>query len=197
MLRCEARAETDAEVIKASLRDPEQFALLYDRHHPMVHRYIARRLGCDAADDLMAETFLIAFKARGHYDLTRADARPWLYGIATNLVGRRHRAESRSWRLIARTGVDDAVEPPSDQVTDRVAAQGLRRELASAIAGLSRGQRDVLLLTASGGLSTEEIASALGVAKGTVHSRLNRARKKMRHALGEIDPREVAEGAGR
>jgi RNA polymerase sigma-70 factor (ECF subfamily) len=194
-VRCEARAETDADVIKASLRDPEQFALLYDRHHPMVHRYIARRLGSDVADDLMAETFLIAFKARGRYDLMRVDARPWLYGIATNLVGRRHRAESRFWRLIARTGVDDVVEPPSDQVTDRVAAQSLRRELASAIAGLPRGQRDVLLLSASGGLSTEEIASALGVAKGTVHSRLNRARKKMRHALGGIDPREVAEGA--
>jgi RNA polymerase sigma-70 factor, ECF subfamily len=194
-VRCDTRAETDADVIEASLRDPERFALLYDRHHSMVHRYIARRLGFDAADDLMAETFLIAFKARGRYDLTRADARPWLYGIATNLVGRRHRAESRFWQLIARTGVDDVVEPPSDQVTDRVAAQSLRRELASAIAGLPRGQRDVLLLTASSGLSTEEIAAALGVAKGTVHSRLNRARKKMRHALGEIDPREVAEGA--
>jgi hypothetical protein len=60
------------------------------------------------------------------------------------------------WQLIARTGIDDVVEPPSDQVTDRVAAQGLRRELASAIAGLPRGQRDVLLLSASGGLSTDE-----------------------------------------
>lgn len=194
-MRCEARTETDADVIRASLRDPERFALLYDRHHSMVHRYIARRLGLDAADDLMAETFLIAFKARARYDLTRADARPWLYGIATNLVGRRHRAESRFWQLIARTGVDDVVEPPSDQVTDRVAAQSLRRELARAITGLSHGQRDVLLLSASGGLSTEEIAAALGVAKGTVHSRLNRARKKMRRVLGEIDPREVAEGA--
>jgi DNA-directed RNA polymerase specialized sigma24 family protein len=123
LVSCATRAETDADVIKASLRDPERFALLYDRHHLMVHRYIARRLGGDAADDLMAETFLIAFKTRGRYDLTRVDARPWLYGIATNLVGRRYGAESRFWQLIARTGIDDVVEPPSDQVTDRVAAQ--------------------------------------------------------------------------
>ena len=187
-------AETDAEVIEVSLREPERFAILYDRHHQRVHLYLARRLGHDLADDLMAETFLIAFQARARYDLSYVDARPWLYGIATNLIGRRHRAETRFWRLIARTGVDDTVEPPIDQVTDRVAAQGMRRELASAVAGLPRGQRDVLLLTAAGGLSAEEIASALGIAKGTVHSRLNRARKKMRNVLGGADPREVAEG---
>jgi len=187
-------AETDAEVIEVSLREPERFAILYDRHHQRVHRYVARRLGHDLADDLMAETFLIAFQARARYDLAYADARPWLYGIATNLIGRRHRAETRFWRLIAQTGVDDTVEAPIDQVTDRVVAQSMRRELASAVAGLPRGQRDVLLLTAAGGLSAEEIASALGIAKGTVHSRLNRARKKMRNVLGETDPREVAEG---
>jgi RNA polymerase sigma factor (sigma-70 family) len=187
-------AETDAEVIEVSLREPERFAILYDRHHQRVHRYVARRLGHDLADDLMAETFLIAFQARARYDLAYADARPWLYGIATNLIGRRHRAETRFWRLIAQTGVDDTVEPPIDQVTDRVTAQSMRRELASAVAGLPRGQRDVLLLTAAGGLSAEEIASALGIAKGTVHSRLNRARKKMRNVLGETDPREVVEG---
>jgi RNA polymerase sigma factor (sigma-70 family) len=187
-------AETDAEVIEVSLREPERFAILYDRHHQRVHRYVARRLGHDLADDLMAETFLIAFQARARYDLAYADARPWLYGIATNLIGRRHRAETRFWRLIAQTGVDDTVEAPIDQVTDRVVAQSMRRELASAVAGLPRGQRDVLLLTAAGGLSAEEIASALGIAKGTVHSRLNRARKKMRNVLGETDPREVVEG---
>lgn len=193
-MRVGARAETDAEVIEVSLREPERFAILYDRHHQRVHQYVARRLGHDLADDLMAETFLIAFQARARYDLAYVDARPWLYGIATNLIGRNHRAETRFWRLIARTGVDDTVEPPSDQVTDRVAAQSMRRELASAVAGLPRGQRDVLLLTAAGGLSAEEIASALGVARGTVHSRLNRARKKMRNVLGGTDPREVAEG---
>lgn len=190
----EARAETDAEVIEASLREAERFAVLYDRHHATVHRYIARRLGRDQADDLMAETFLIAFGQRDRYDATCPNARPWLYGIATNLIGQHHRAENRFWRTIARTGVDPAVESPSDRVTERVSAQGMRRELATALARLPRGQRDVLLLTAAGGLTADEIASALGVAKGTVHSRLNRARKKTRDALGGTDPRVVGEG---
>ncbi|WP_235036926.1 RNA polymerase sigma factor [Actinomadura sp. K4S16] len=175
------------------MREPERFAVLYDRHHEVVHRYIARRLGRDLADDLMAETFLVAFQRRERFDLTRPDARPWLYGIATNLVGQHHRTESRFWRHIARTGVDHVVEFPGDQVADRVSAQGLRGELAAVIARLPRGQRDVLLLTAAGGLSTEEIASALGIAKGTVHSRLSRARKKTGDALGGADPREIRE----
>jgi RNA polymerase sigma factor (sigma-70 family) len=189
--------ETDAEVIEASLREPERFAVLYGRHHRMIHRYIARRLGRDQADDLMAETFLIAFEHRDRYDLACSNARPWLFGIATNLVGRHHRLERRFWRLIARTGVDPAVESPSERVADRVSAQSMRCELAAAVAGLSRGQRDVLLLTAAGGLSADEIAAALGVAKGTVHSRLNRARKKTRHLLGGTDPRNAREGVNR
>ncbi|WP_233510662.1 RNA polymerase sigma factor [Actinomadura craniellae] len=184
---------TDAELIESSLREPERFAVLYDRHHQMVHRYIARRLGRDLADDLMADTFLVAFRRRERYDLTRSDARPWLYGIATTLVGQHHREESRFWRFIARTGVDHVVEFPGDQVADRVSAQGLRRELAAALAKLPRGQRDVLLLTAAGGLTTEEIASALGIAKGTVHSRLSRARKRTGDVLGGADPREINE----
>jgi RNA polymerase sigma factor (sigma-70 family) len=184
------RARTDAEVIEASLHEPECFAELYDRHHEAIHRYIARRLGRDLADDLMAETFLIAFGRRDRYDATREDARPWLYGIATNLVGQHRRAEVRFWRLIERTGADPTVESPAGPVTDRVTAQASRRALAAALAKLPRGQRDVLLLTAAGDLTPVEIASALGIARGTVHSRLNRARKKTRDALGGVDPLE-------
>jgi RNA polymerase sigma-70 factor (ECF subfamily) len=185
----ETDAETDAEVIEVSLREPERFAVLYDRHHQAIHRYIARRLGRDRADDLMSETFLIAFGRRDHYDLSYSSARPWLFGIATNLIGQHRRAEDRFWRLIARTGVDEAVESPGERVAERVSAQASRRDLAAALARLPHGQRDVLLLTAAGGLSADEIASALGIAKGTVHSRLNRARKKTRDVLGGTDPR--------
>lgn len=186
-------SETDAELIEESLREPERFAVLYDRHHRMVHRYIAGRLGRDLADDLMAETFLVAFRRRERYDLMRPDARPWLYGIATTLVGQHRRDESRFWRFIARSGVDDVVEFPGDQVADRVIAQRLRPELAMALTRLSGGQRDVLLLTAVAGLTAEEIAAALGIAKGTVHSRLSRARRKTGAEFGGADPREIRE----
>ena len=143
--------------------------------------------GPDAADDLVAETFLAAFRRRGRYDAAQADARPWLYGIATRLIGRHRRDEVRFFRAIARTGVDPAAEPVADQVTDRVAAQAASRELAAAVAALSRAQRDVLLLVASG-LSYQEAGLALGVPAGTVSSRLARARRKVREALGGQDP---------
>ena len=157
-------AGDDAALIARSLHAPECFGVLFDRHAPAIGRYIARRLGPDAADDLVAETFLVAFRRRDHYDLAHGDARPWLYGIATRLIGRHRREEVRFFRAIARTGVDPAAEPIADQVTDRIAAQAARRELAAALARLSQDQRDVLLLVASG-LGYEETALALDGAR--------------------------------
>ncbi|WP_131738573.1 RNA polymerase sigma factor [Actinomadura roseirufa] len=184
----EVHQQSDGAIIERSRRDPEVFAELYDRHAPAVHRYLARRLGRDLADDLLAETFLRAFRHRVRYDAERGNALPWLYGIATNLIGRHRRGEVRFWRALARTGADPAAGSADEGVADRVAAQGIRPELAKALSRLERGQRDVLLLTASGDLTPAEIGVALGVATGTVHSRLSRARAKMREALGGIDP---------
>jgi RNA polymerase sigma factor (sigma-70 family) len=180
-------ASDDAALITRSLCAPECFGALFDRHAPAISRYITRRLGPDAADDLVAETFLAAFRKRGRYDGAQADARPWLYGIATRLIGRHRRDEVRFFRAIARTGVDPAAEPVADQVTDRVAAQAASRELAAAVAALPRAQRDVLLLVA-GGLSYQEAGLALGVPAGTVSSRLSRARRTVREAMGGQDP---------
>ena len=180
-------ASDDAALIMRSLRAPECFGALFDRHAPAISRYIARRLGPDAVDDLVAETFLAAFRKRSRYDGAQADARPWLYGIATRLIGRHRRDEVRFFRAIARTGVDPAAEPVADQVTDKVAAQAAGRELAAALAALPQAQRDVLLLVA-GGLSYQEAGLALGVPAGTVSSRLSRARRTVREALGGLDP---------
>jgi RNA polymerase sigma factor (sigma-70 family) len=182
----------DAGLVAQSLDSPECFAALFDRHAPTIHRYIARRLGPDAADDLVAETFLIAFQRRGGYDAAHSDARPWLYGIATNLIGRHRRDEVRLFRAVARTAAAaPTAEPVAEQATSRVAAQAVRRQLALALAGLPAGQRDVLLLVASG-LSLGETAVALGVPAGTVASRLARARRKVRGELGGTNP--VTEG---
>jgi RNA polymerase sigma-70 factor (ECF subfamily) len=86
----------DATVIARSLDDPEQFAVVFRRHAPDIHRYVVRRLGPGAADDVVAETFLTAFRLRSRYSHDRPDARPWLYGIATNLVGRHRRADGQA-----------------------------------------------------------------------------------------------------
>jgi RNA polymerase sigma-70 factor (ECF subfamily) len=79
-------AAADAEVIQCSRHEPEAFEILFRRHAGHVQRYVVRRLGAGAADDLVAETFLLAFRQRDRYDVTRAGARPWLYAIASSLI---------------------------------------------------------------------------------------------------------------
>jgi RNA polymerase sigma-70 factor (ECF subfamily) len=183
----------DATVIRLSRDEPEHFTVLFRRHAPHIQRYVVRRLGPDAADDIVAETFLLAFRQRDRYDAARADARPWLYGIATHLIGRHRRAEIRLYRALARTGADPVTEPFTDRVDDRVSAGHASRQLAVALARLSAELRDTLLLAAWSNLSYEEIAAALGVPVGTVRSRLSRARGKLRQSLGDADPSALAE----
>ncbi|WP_433327830.1 RNA polymerase sigma factor [Spirillospora sp. CA-294931] len=181
----QAQQLDDAGVIALSLDEPEWFSVLFDRHGHRIHDYAARRLGVQAAEDIVAETFFAAFRQRHAYDQTRSLARPWLYGIATNLIARHRRTEERYYRTLHRTGDDPVDLPMDDAVLERVAAQNLERPLAGALAGLSRGDRDVLLLVAWGDLTYEEVADALGLRIGTVRSRLHRARRKVRSALAD------------
>lgn len=189
--RGQAEATTDADdaaVIQLSRHEPEYFTELFRRHAPYIQRYVVRRLGHDAADDIVAETFLLAFRQRDSYDQTRSDARPWLYGIATNLIGQHRRAEIRLYRALARTGADPVTESFTDRVDDRVSASTVSRRLAAALARLSAELRDTLLLVAWGDLSYGETATALGVPIGTVRSRISRARSALRRSLGDTNP---------
>jgi RNA polymerase sigma factor (sigma-70 family) len=174
---------SDAVVIERSLRRPDRFAAVFDRHYEAIHAYVARRLGAGLADDVVSETFLIAFDRRRCYDLGQPDAKPWLYGIASNLVARHRRAEVRRYRALARVGVVDAVDGHGETVDGRLDAEALRSRLAAALADLDRRDRDVLLLVAWAQLSPEETARALGIPAGTARSRLHRARMKTRRAL--------------
>ena len=185
----EAAADADdAAVIQLSRHEPEYFTELFRRHAPYIQRYVVRRLGQDAADDIVAETFLLAFRQRDSYDQARSDARPWLYGIATNLIGHHRRAEIRLYRALARTGADPVTESFTDRIDDRVSASTAGRRLAAALGRLSAELRDTLLLVAWGDLSYEETATALGVPVGTVRSRISRARSALRRSLGDTNP---------
>ncbi|MBK3580776.1 RNA polymerase sigma factor [Streptomyces sp. MBT65] len=183
---------SDASVIERSWDEPEAFAVLFDRHADPVHRYAARRLGTEVAEDLMAETFTTAFQQRFRYDTRLPDARPWLFGIATNLIGRHRRAEARRLKAIGRlpsaAPAAGSEDPVADRVAAKVSAQAVRGELALAMARLPARHRDVLLLVAWADLGYEEVARALEVPVGTVRSRLHRARRKLRDALGGSDP---------
>jgi RNA polymerase sigma-70 factor (ECF subfamily) len=177
---------TDAELLAGR---PDEFGMLFDRYSRLLYGYCARRVGPDLAEDVVAETLLTAFEQRHRFDQTAETARPWLFGIATNLLRNHRRAEVRGWRAFARTGADplDGVRRVTDGIADRVdervdAAQAVRA-IAGALAAMPRGQREALLMYAWSGLDYAELAAALGLPIGTVRSRLHRARARLRQAL--------------
>jgi RNA polymerase sigma factor (sigma-70 family) len=178
-------ARVDGELVAGFRADPERFTAVYDRYVRDVYRYVAGRLGTQAAEDVVAETFLVAFGRRDRFDPERGGLRPWLLGIATNLVARHRRAEARHLRALAEAGGASApaVDSHETRVVAAVAAQRLEPLLARALAGLSSGERDVVLLVALADLGHDEIAAALGISYGTVGSRLSRARAKLRAAM--------------
>jgi RNA polymerase sigma factor (sigma-70 family) len=171
----------DGQVIAASLGEPERFGTIFERHFDAIHRYAARRVGTALADDLTAHTFTVAFERRRSFDTASATARPWLYGIATNLIRNHHRAERRLLAAVWRLGHDTGgVSDGADSSTERGPVDP---HLAKALRRIRPGQRDVLLLHCWGDLTHTEIASALGIAPGTVASRLSRARQGVRAAI--------------
>jgi RNA polymerase sigma-70 factor (ECF subfamily) len=186
---------TDAAVIAASLDDPASFAPIFDRHAATLLRFLVRRVGPDAADGLVGDTFRVAFERRGSYDLDRPFARPWLYGIATNLLARHRRAEARRLAALSRlagqtaAGAPDQAAVPAEAAVERLDAQDRWPTVASAIADLPPGERDALLLYAWEDLSYGDIAQALGIPVGTVRSRLNRARARLRAGCEPGGPR--------
>ena len=147
-----------------------------------LHRYLARRVGAAAADELAAETFAVAFRRWDRLDPERP-VRPWLYGIAANLMRHHWRKERRMLRAYARTGVDPvfAVDEPAEDT----------RELAAALADLRQDEREILLLHAWAELTDTEIAAALDIPAGTVKSRLSRTREKLRNQLDAIGQEAV------
>ncbi|MEY2470086.1 MAG: hypothetical protein QOF21_2784, partial [Actinomycetota bacterium] len=176
---------SDAEAIAASAGDPTHFGALFDRHATTLYRYFLRRVGPNDADELTGELFRVAFERRQSYDAARPDARPWLYGIATNLIARYRRTAFRRDRAVARLNPSpDLSDEQTERATDSIAASQLLPEVQSAIADLPDGERDALVLFAWEDLSYDEIAAALDVPVGTVRSRINRARGRLR----ELNP---------
>ena len=161
----------------------------FDRHFHVVFRFLRGRVGVQVAEDLSAETFVVAFGRRCSYDLSRADARPWLYGIATNLVSEHRRAEERRLRAYA-------------QITDEHGSAShlpdhLDPELAAALLELSHEERSLMFLLAWAGLTYEQLAEALDVPVGTVRSRVSRVRSKLSAHLTRPDANvEAAEARG-
>ena len=185
-----AATESDAALIARSGLEPAAFEHVVERHHAPVFRYVLSRLGPDAVDDVVADTFVTAFAARHRFDPDRATgALPWLLGIATKRIARQREQQAR-WlercaAAAASTGPDSS-EDGSDRAVERASATALSAPLASALASLSKREREPLLLHVLGGLSYEEVAGALHIPVGTVRSRISRASTRLAGLLDGV-----------
>ena len=176
--------QPDAELIARSRSEPAAFAGVFDRHHAELYRYLRRRVDSGLAADLAAETFVVAFARRGAYRADTHDARPWLYGIAHNLLRNHLRAERRQLAAYARHGVDPLADADAavafSMADSRADSAAVNAKLAQILAVMADRDREVLLLFAWADMSYAEIGLALEIPVGTVRSRLHRARRQLR-----------------
>jgi RNA polymerase sigma-70 factor (ECF subfamily) len=159
--------------------DGQAFGVLYARHAREIYNYLFRRLAdWSEAEDLTAVVFLEAFRRRRDAVIVDGRLLPWLYGIATNVLRNRRRAQWRHRDLLAQL-VHEGRGDAAPDLASRVDAANQMRSALKRISLLPRAQQDVVALCLFSGLSYEDAATALGVPVGTVRSRLARARASL------------------
>lgn len=163
-----------AEWAGAVAGDGEAFGRLFDRHRDRVRRH-AHRLAptTEDAEDVVALTFLEAWRRRAHVRIVDGSVLPWLLVTASNVARNQHRAARRHRALLAKL-------PPASPV---VHAPHDESGIVARLDELSVADRQVLVLCVIEGFSEREAAEALGVPPGTVKSRLSRARRRLAHAV--------------
>jgi RNA polymerase sigma factor (sigma-70 family) len=158
--------------------DAEAFGLLFERHGGRIHGFALRRTAdVTAAEDTTAMVFLEAWRRRHEVMLHQPSALPWLYGVAANVLRGRNRSRRRHQAALERLA---RMRPPAIELVEcRSEELEETRSILAAVAQLPRRELDVLSLSVWEELSHEEIAVALGIAVGTVKSRLSRARARL------------------
>jgi len=186
-------AERVAHTSDAALVAAGSFDLIFSRHVDAIYGYVVRRVGLSLAEEITAETFARAFERRTRFVSTHESARPWLYGIATNLIHNEWRAERRRLAAFGRAA---AMTPLAFDETERadskIDASASAARVAPTLLELEPGDRDALLLFAWQDLTYEEVAIALQIPVGTVASRINRARRRIQASLGKHT--DIADG---
>ena len=152
----------------------KRFAMLYEDCYGAIRSYASRRLGEEAADEIAAETFLVAWRK---FDVLPSDPLPWLFRVARNMVARRHAASGRERQTRA------ALERERPRLTDSGDAGDPR--LWAAWGRLSAVDREVLALVAWEELSVADAARALGCSAPVFSVRLHRARRRLQRLLAD------------
>lgn len=177
------RERSDGQLL-AELDSSSGLRVLYERHFEQLFRYVAARIGGQAAEDVVAETFVIAFTRRSAFDPSHACALPWLIGIATNLLRSRWRAERRHLATDpGRIERGAAPDPGLDDTIARADAASVRGAVMRAVKRLRPSERDAFLVHALVGLEGAELGVALGVSPSAASVRLHRARTRLRATL--------------
>ncbi|MGZ4242869.1 MAG: RNA polymerase sigma factor [Solirubrobacteraceae bacterium] len=153
------------------------FEELFNAHYWAVRAYVLRRGPAAAAEDVVAETFLVAWR---RLDSLGPDPLPWLLGVARRVLANQQRAERRRGALATRLrtvfAADSAAWEPPQEMSD---------ELAVAMVRLSPSEREALLLVAWEGLEPARAARAAGCSPAAFRARLHRARRHVAAALAD------------
>jgi RNA polymerase sigma-70 factor (ECF subfamily) len=170
---------SDAELIGRSLSgDAEAFMEVICRHEVAIGAYLERRVGREAAEDLLGDVWAAAFQYRGTYDRSFTEARPWLYTMALNRLRQYWRSRSAEDLVPDMTGLAAGWDPwPTVDV--RV---DTRTAFRAAVAGLKSEEREVLTLVAGEDLSVADAARVLGMPAGTARRLLHQARTALRNS---------------
>jgi RNA polymerase sigma-70 factor (ECF subfamily) len=157
--------------------DEERMDALFRRHYREVAAYVRRRADPDLVEDVVAETFLVAWR---RLDEVPVEARPWLFGVARRTLATQRRSRARRVSLLSK--LEDAHGPSerSDQPPEFGVAGALRR--------LSEKDREAITLVAWEGLSPNEAAFAVDQSAVAFRVRLHRAKRRLRRLL---EAREV------
>ncbi|MFI2104835.1 RNA polymerase sigma factor [Isoptericola sp. NPDC019693] len=154
------------------------FSEVFRALYPDVLRFVQRRADPDVAEDLAAEVFAIAWNRWA--DVPR-EIRPWLFGVARNVLAQDRRAHGRRHQLALRIGAE------RDVPQDAIAHATTRVDMHVAWTRLSEADREVLALVAWDGLTGREAAQVLGCTRAAFSVRLSRARRRLRHLLADVD----------
>jgi len=188
---------SDSHLIVESLTDPGCFGVIFERHFPAVFGFVGASTAEDMAEDIASEVFVRAFRQRDRYKPEYKSAKPWLFGIAANLIADHYRSQARQnrayRRVFARDGGDAGFE---DDASDRIDAEAVSQLLHKALGSLRSQERAVVTLFVLENMSYTEIAAALEIPVGTVRSRLSRARLRLRNLIevsGKLTRGETSE----